>query len=273
MARDLSGVSSDDPGRVANVRVHGRIAAALSAALAALLVPEGAASARTLVALTGTATPAITAFTLTPQTLSLTIDARFSTDGAADELPGTVSKAVIYFPHGPRVNGRLFPSCNPRRLLRLRGATRACPRGSRLGGGTALGASPQFGIGVKERLRVDLYNGKGGRSIIFFLAGLNPVLISGMIVARFDTLRGGRWGYRLTMNVPRNLQEIASGIFASLLDFRVRTGGSVVRGGHRYGYIEALACPPGALVPVRGVFSFRGGERTTTDSYIACGHR
>ena len=30
--------------------------------------------------------------------------------------------------------------------------------------------------------------------------------------------------------------------------------------GHRYGFIETLACPPGALVPVRGVFSFRGGE-------------
>jgi hypothetical protein len=47
----------------------------------------------------------------------------------------------------------------------------------------------------------------------------------------------------------------------------------VVRSGRRYGFIEALACPPGALVPVRGVFSFRGGESTTTDSYIACGHR
>lgn len=241
--------------------------------LVALTAAAPATGARTLVQLSGTATPPISAFTLKPQTLSLTIDARFSTDGAPDELPGTVSKAVIYFPHGPRVNGRLFPSCDPRRLQRLHGATRACPRGSRLGGGSALGASPQFGIGVRERLQVDLYNGKSGRSIIFFLRGLNPVLISGMIVAPFDTLHGGRWGYRLTMNVPHNLQEIASGIFASLLDFRVRTGGSVVRGGHRYGYIEALACPPGALVPVRGVFSFRGGQRTTTDSYIACGHR
>jgi len=242
-------------------------------ALVGLAAAAAAAGARTLVQLTGTATPPISAFTLKPQTLSLTIDASFTNDLGGDELPGTVSKAVIYFPHGPRVNGRLFPSCDPRRLQRLRGASRACPRGSRLGGGTALGASPQFGIGVRERLRVDLYNGRGGRSIIFFLTGLNPVLISGMIVAPFDALRGGRWGYRLTMNVPHGLQEIASGIFASLLDFRVRTGGSVVRGGHRYGFIEALACPPGALVPVRGVFSFRGGERTTTDSYIACGHR
>lgn len=254
------------------MRVQRRIATALAATLAALLLAPAGGGARTLVALTGTATPPISAFTLTPRTLSLSIRAQFSTD-VAGELPGTVSKAVIFFPHGPRVNGRLFPSCNPRRLLRLRGASRACPRGSRLGGGTALGASPQFGIGVRERLTVDIYNGKRGRSLIFFLRGLNPVLVSGMIVAPFDALRGGRWGYRLTMPVPRGLQEIAPDIFASLLDFRVRTGASVVRGGHRYGFIEALACPPGALVPVRGVFSFRGGERTTTDSYIACGHR
>ena len=250
------------------MRVHRTIAAALAAS--ALLA--GSAGARTLVELSGTATPPIGAFTLKPQTLSLTIHASFAND-VAGELPGTVSKAVIFFPHGPRVNGRLFPSCDPRQLRRLRGASRACPRGSRLGGGTALGASPQFGIGVRERLTVDVYNGKGGRSIIFFLRGLNPVLVSGMIVAPFKALRGGRWGYRLTMPVPNELQEIASGIFASLLDFRVRTGGSVVRGGRRYGFIEALACPPGALVPVRGIFSFRGGESTTTDSYIACGRR
>jgi hypothetical protein len=250
------------------VRVHHVIVVAL----AALVALTGSAAAKTLVTLTGVATPPIGDFTLTPRTLSLTIDARFTTD-VAGELPGTVARAVIYFPHGPRVNGRLFPSCDPNRLRRFRGAARACPRGSRLGGGTALGASPQFGIGVRERLQVDLYNGKGGRSIIFVLRGENPVLISGMIVAPFKALRGGRWGYRLTIPVPQDLQEIASGIFASLLDFRVTTGGSVVRGGHRYGYIEALACPPGALVPVRGVFSFRGGESATTDSYIACGHR
>jgi hypothetical protein len=249
------------------VRVHRTIVAALAAC--ALLA--GSAGAKTLVAISGTATPPIGAFTLTPQPLSLTLDTQFSSD-VAGELPGTVSKAVIYFPHGPRVNGRLFPSCDPQRLRRFRGAARACPRGSRLGGGTAVGTSPQF-TGVVEHLKVDLYNGRDGRSIVFFLHGESPVLIAGMIVAPFAALHGRRWGYRLTLNVPHDLQEIASGIFASLLDFKVRAGGSVTVHGHRYGFIESLACPPGALVPVRGVFSFRGGESTTTDSYIACGHR
>src|SRR5215212_7811189 len=174
------------------MRVHRTLAVALTA-LAALAALAGSAGARTVVTLDGTATPPIGDFTLTPRTLSLTIHASFAND-VAGELPGTVSRAVIFFPHGPRVNGRLFPSCNPERLRRLRGASRACPRGSRLGGGTALGASPQFGVGVREHLKVDLYNGKGGRSIIFFLRGLNPVLISGMFVAPLKALHGGRWG-------------------------------------------------------------------------------
>lgn len=244
----------------------------IAAALVALAALAGSAGAKTLVTLDGVATPPIGAFTLTPRTLSLTIDARFRSD-VPGELPGTVSRAVVYFPHGPRVNGRLFPFCDPAELRRLHGSARACPPGSRLGGGTALGASPQFGIGVRERLRVTLYNGRGGRSIIFVLQGLNPVLISGMIVAPFTALHGGRWGYRLTLPVPHDLQEIASDIWASLLDFRVTTGATVRVHGHRYGYIEALACPPGALVPVRGVFSFHDGGSTSTDSYIACGHR
>jgi hypothetical protein len=255
------------------VRVSGACRGLAAGAIAALslLAGSAAAAASTHVAITGVATPAISDFTLTPHTVSLTLETRFSTD-VAGELPGTVAKATIYFPHGPRVNGRLFPACDPRRLQRMHGSPRACPRGSRLGGGTALGTSPQF-QGVIEHLGVELYNGKRGRSIIFFIHGENPVLVAGIIVAPFTALHGGRWGYRLTLNVPHGLQEIATGIFASLLDFKVRTGGSVRRNGHRYGFIETPVCPPGALVPVRGVFAFRGGASTTTDSYIACGHR
>jgi hypothetical protein len=253
------------------MRVSGAVRRLATAvvALAGLAAGPGA-SAKTLVEISGTAGPAISAFTLKPQTLSLTIDTRFASD-VPGTLPGTVSKAVIYFPHGPRVNGRLFPACDPRRLQRMRGSSRACPRGSRLGGGFALGTSPQF-EGVNERAKVELYNGRGGRSIIFWIHGENPVLVAGMIVAPFQELRGGRWGYKLTLPVPHNLQEIATDIFVSLLDFKVTTGGSVVRDGHRYGFIESLACPPGALVPVRGEFQFLDGASASTDSYIACGH-
>lgn len=249
--------------------------AALAIATALLLASAALASARTLVAVGGTVTPPISVFTLKPQILDLSLELRFSSD-VAGELPGTLAKTTIFFPHGPRVNGALFPSCDPQRLLRMRGRRSACPAGSRIGGGTAIGTSPSF-EGVNEQLRVDVYNGPRGRSILLYLQGFNPVAVSGMVNASFTPLRGGRWGYRLSLRVPENLQEISSEIFASLLRFTTRVGGSVrVRENGRMvrrGYIEALACPPGALVPVRGVFGFRDGESVTTDSYIACGHR
>lgn len=252
-----------------------RRVAIVAVAAGVLLAAAASAGARTVVAIDGRVTPPISVFTLTPRILSLELDLRFASD-MPDDLPGTVARATILFPHGPRVNGALFPSCNPQRLLRQRGRPSACPRGSRIGGGTALGTSPSF-EGVNERLTVDLYNGPRGRSILMYLRGLNPVAISGMINASFTPLRGGRWGYRLSLRVPENLQEISPDILASLLRFTTRVGGTVrVRQGGRTvrrGYIEVLACPPGALVPVRGTFGFRDGSSAATDSYIACGRR
>jgi hypothetical protein len=250
--------------------------ASLGLSIGLLLTLAPIAGAKTIVELDGVATPPIVKFTTTPQILSLKIDARFSTD-VPGELAATVRKATIFFPHGPRVNGALFPSCDPAKLRRLRGSRRACPAGSRLGGGTARGTAESF-ESVIETLTVDVYNGPGGRSLLFYLRGLNPVAVSGMIVAPLKRLRGNRkWEYKLTMPVPSGLQEIGPDIFASLITFSTKVGGSVqVRQGGRTvrrGFIEVLACPPGALVPVRGVFDFLGGEHAETDGFVSCGAR
>lgn len=242
--------------------------AALVLAAAALAVP---AAAKTTVTIGGVASPPILAFTTTPQPLSLTVDVRFASDVPGQD-PATVKKATVLFPHGPRVNGALFPSCNPKRLRALRGAASACPRGSHIGSGFALGTSPQF-LGVTERLRVDLYNAAHGRSILFYIQGEHPTAIAGMIVASFQAIHDPRWAYRLTLNVPHDLQEISPGIFASLHRFNTKVGASVVVHGVRRSYIEVLACPPGALVPVRGTFDFLGAASASSNGYIACGGR
>lgn len=252
---------------------HGRLPL-LSVAIGALLALPAAASAKTIVEIGGVASPPIIKFTTTPQILSLKFTANFSND-VPGELAATVRKATIFFPHGPRVNSALFPSCDPAKLQRMRGSRRACPRGSRIGGGKARGTAESF-ESVIETLTVDVYNGPGGKSLLFYLRGLNPVAVSGMIKAPFQRLRGNRkWEYKLTLPVPRGLQEIGPDIFASLISFTTTVGGTVrVREGGRTvkrGFIEALACPPGALVPVRGEFDFLGGERYVTDDFVSCG--
>jgi hypothetical protein len=251
---------------------HRRLGLALLAALALTAAAPAHAGAKTLVRIGGTVGPAIIPFTTTPQPLALTVDVHLSTD-VPDTEPATITRATVWFPHGPRVNGALFPSCDPRALERAHGLRRACPAGSRIGGGVAIGEAPQL-PGVTERLRVDVYNGPGGRSVVFWLHGDVPVSISGMIVAPLRAIHSHRWAYRLTLPVPHALQEVGPDIFASLLRFttrvgateRVRVGGRTVR----RGYIEALACPPGALVPIHARFDFRGRTHATADGYVGC---
>jgi hypothetical protein len=246
--------------------------AATGLAATALATLAVASPAKTLVQLGGSVGPAIIPFTTTPQPLSLLFDVRLSTDVPGGD-PATITKTVILFPHGPRVNGSLFPSCDPKQLQRRRGSPAACPRGSRLGKGTALGTSPQF-HGVDERLSVEVYNAHRGRGLVFWLHGDIPVFINGLIDASLVPIHSHMWAYRLTLKVPRSLQELIPGTFASLLRFTTKVGGTtrVREGGRlvRRGYIEALACPPGALVPVQGTFDFLDHEAVTSNGYVTC---
>ena len=245
------------------------LAAAVGAS--ALLLLVGAAGAKTIVKVGGVASPTIVAFTTTPHTLSVKLDFDFSTD-VPDTDPATVKQAEIFFPHGYRTNGALFPSCDPKRLRRLQGSPSACPRGSRLGSGTAVGTSPQF-HGITERLKVDVYNARHGRGILLYLRGLRPVAIGGLVDASFVPIHTRRWGYKLTAKVPAGLQKLGSGIYASLLHMTTKVGASIRVHGVRHGFIEALACPPGALVPLHSVWSFVGGGSADGDGYISCGPR
>ncbi|MGB7159011.1 MAG: hypothetical protein WBD40_13155 [Tepidisphaeraceae bacterium] len=237
------------------------------------LVAAPAASARTAVALSGTVTPAITGFPTTPQNVALTMEGRVVGDDIEGLFPATSTKIVMEFTHGARVNGALFPSCDPARLARLRGRPSACPRGSKIGSGFAFGTA----ISVTARLRMDIYNGPRGRSMLFYFSANNPVLIRDMINAPFEQLRGNpRYGFRITLPIPPGLQELTDGVVTSLRQFKAKVGGMTVttrvRGRtEKRGFIEAMTCPPQALVIVRGIFSFRTIPTQTIDSYMGCG--
>ncbi|HST39714.1 MAG TPA: hypothetical protein VLK58_09410 [Conexibacter sp.] len=251
------------------IRGGALLALAAAGGLFAVSAPAGA---RTSVALSGAVSPALTGFPTTPQNVRLTMEGRIVGDDIEGVFPATTTRIVMSFTHGARVNGRYFPSCDPVRLQALRGAPKACPRGSKIGEGWAFGTA----ISVTARLKMDVYNGPGGRSMLFYFATDNPVVIRDMIDAPFVALRGGRYGFRLTLPVPPGLQEISEGMVTSLRQFRATVGGMTVKVRERgrvvrRGFIEAMTCPPGALVTVRGVFTFQTAPPATTDSYLGCG--
>lgn len=254
-------------------RPHRAMAPIALTAACALLAIAAPAGARTAVAISGAVTPAITGFPTTPQNVALTMEGRLVGDDVDGRFPATSTRIVMEFTHGARVNGAYFPSCDPRRLERMRGRSGACPRGSKIGSGFAFGTA----ISVTARLRMDVYNGPRGRSMLFYFSCDNPVLIRQMIDARFEQLRGNRnYGFRLTLPIPEGLQELTDGMVTSLRQFKAKVGGMTVTTRERgrtvkRGFIEAMTCPPGALVITRSQFSFRGIPSQTIDSHLGCG--
>lgn len=244
--------------------------AALTVAVAAVAALAAPAAAKTTAKLTGRVTPVISGFPTTPQSVNLNLHLSFASDPPG-QLDWTLTRATVWFTHGARVNARLFPACDARRLAVRRGDPRACPRGSRIGRGTVVGAA----IGVRERLAVEVYNGKGGH-VLMWIHGVNPIDIAGLLNGPLTALRGGLYGFRFTTAVPFGLQQLGAGIWASVTDFNVTIGATTrVRVGRRLvkrGYIETYVCPPGALLQARGDFTFRDGTAATTSGpLLRCG--
>lgn len=253
-------------------RSVGTILLACAASGAGLLATAGTASARTQVAITGGVTPTISGFPTQPKGVRLTLSGRMIGDDVEGMFPATTKRIVWWFTHGARVNGALFPYCNPKRLAAARGSSRACPKGSKIGGGWVVATA----ISVTARVRIDVYNGRGGRSMIFYFSTQRPVVVNDMLVAPFQRLKGGRYGFKLTMDIPPGLQELTPGMVTSVRDFTTTVGGMKATGrvgGRRVtrSFIETMACPPGALVVARGQFFFRDVAPITVDSHLGCG--
>jgi len=227
----------------------------------------GAATAPTQASINGTISPAVSSTSGKPRSVALSIVTRFQTNPSGGQ-PATVTQAVIYFGHGSIVNARLFPSCNPTRLNKI--GPKACSKGSRIGAG----AVTAIGAGLPETLALTAFNGPGGRSVLFYLNGNTPLKVAQAIQAPMVPIKSRFYAYKLTLNTPPNLQ-VLSGIVVATTSFSSTIKATVVRRVHhrrvRLGYIEVPLCPPGAIVPLQGVFSFMGAPSETVNSGIDCG--
>jgi hypothetical protein len=234
------------------------------AVLAASLAVASPASA-TKVTIEGHLTPVIRLFQPRPVPAALAIDLKFVGDDGGE--PPTLQNAAIKFPYGANFNGKLFPGCDPAKLEAK--GKKGCSAASKIGGGFAIGADPSGGI--RQNVDVTLYNGKGGRSIVFYLIGNgDPLSFAVPFAGAFSTFSGGDWHYGLDVPVPEALQRVA-GIDISVEQFSVKVSATRRIKGRKRGIVEAIVCPPGTLVPVSGTFSFRDNPQVKQDSYITCG--
>jgi hypothetical protein len=212
----------------------------------------------------GSVSPVIRGFPESPQALSMKIDLAFDTNPPGG-TPPTVGRAVLSFPYGARLNSRRFPSCT---AARLKGGPGRCPSGSRLGTGSVTAVVNNQQVPVQ----LDLVNGPRGRSILFLFRASTPVNIAEVVQAPLQTISDARYRYRLTLAVPQVLQQPVAGLTVGVRRFTATLQRKRIRvRGERIGFIEALACPPGARIPLRGDFTYVNGGNQSVDSFLTCG--
>jgi hypothetical protein len=244
------------------------IAIVLVTLACAAWIPVALANApgeQTVPELSGSAGPTMDRVGGAPKSVALTVNLGFRSL-LTDQLPATLARAELWFTRGAVVNGRFFPSCTAARLA----ANRRCPSGSRLGRAQIEAAVGTVADRLDVPLRADLYNGPGGRSVIFHFRASQPVSIDVPVQAPLVRVRERFYAYKLTVPVPENLQAPA-GLETSVQSFRVTVKGTVRRNGRQRGWIETSLCPPGAQVPMRGRFTFRDRVQKSVTSSIVCG--
>jgi hypothetical protein len=227
------------------------------------LTSAGGAAADTRVELEGRLSPVIREVPRKPPAMTLRMTARFIGDGPGFQPP-ILDHSVIRFPYGSRLNNRLFPHCEPA-LINRRGP-RVCPKGSLIGRGYANVLADT----ERQRLTVRMFNGRGGRSIVFYFHGTNPARVDVAFAAPLRRLRGGMWNYVLNVPVPETLQVVA-GIPIYVREFVSTVGATRRVDGRQRGFIEAWSCPPGGQAPVRGDFDFLESAPVGVRSWIRCG--
>jgi hypothetical protein len=203
----------------------------------------------------------------------ISLRTRFTITDPDAPAPLQLTRTLLRFPKGAVVNGRRFPRCKIE-ALRARGP-RACPRGSKLGSGTARGAAPPIVDNVNAK--VSLYNGAGGGRnpsvIIYSIPDLGPIIT---LEGEIEPDRNGPYGYVLDVAVPP-IKTLPSAPDASVTFFDVTTRNLTLRRrGRTIHYIEGPVLCDGTFFLLDGAFSYQGGvthtvlERFTLDGGPRC---
>jgi hypothetical protein len=145
-------------------------------------------------------------------------------------------------------------------------ALSACPKGSRIGGGTVRATAVE--LGVSSDAKVAIFNGPGGRSIVFNFHATVPADINDSVDAPL-VRQHGKYSYKLTLALPHDLQEILDGVFVSVQKVHIVTKASTKVRGRTRGYIEANKCPKSGKAPLHSEFSFLDGSTALSDSNVA----
>jgi hypothetical protein len=185
---------------------------------------------------------------------ALTVDMHVALDPADPSF--ATRSAVIHFDKGLVFNSAKFPSCTE---AQARTGASACTK-AKVGGGSAVGLA----LGQLEALKITAYNGPSGKSILLRVVGASPLQIDTVINGKLKS-DSGKFGRKLDVTIPTNLQQPLNGVFATLTSFVTRVGGN----SKGTPFVALKGCSGGKL-QFKGDFTFTDGSKQSPVSTTAC---
>jgi hypothetical protein len=158
-----------------------------------------------------------------------------TTAPAADDQPFATKATVVHLDKNFVFKGKNAKSCSNSQVL---SDQTKCPSGSKLGAGKATGSA----LGQTENLTVTAFNGPGGNKLELHVVGSSPLVIDSVIEGVLVS-DSGLYGKKLTVEIPENLQQPLTGVFATLTDFQVSLKGGTAS----KPYIGLKGCSGGKL--------------------------
>ncbi len=191
-----------------------------------------------------------------PRNVRLTV--KLHTAAGPSDGPFATSKTVVHLDKSLVFNGKALKTCS--QALVQQDNTR-CPKGSKVGTGFAHAVA----AGAPEDLTVTAYNGPGGNKLELLVLGSTPLVVHGTIEGKLVKDKG-KYGNKLLVNVPSNLQQPVQGLYATLQEFDTILKGT---GKKKKPYIGLAACKHKKLnVAVDYVFS--DGSKGHASTTAAC---
>jgi hypothetical protein len=166
-----------------------------------------------------------------PRNVKLSIE--LITNPSANDAPFATKSTTVHFDKNLKLGGKYLKTCSAQQV-RLN--DQKCPRGSRVGSGSA--SATAAALGQTESLTVTAYNGPGGNKLELLLHGTTPLPIHDVIEGKIVSDKG-KFGRKLVVNIPETLQQPVTGVYATLTDFKTTVKGT---GSKKRPYIGLAGC-------------------------------
>ena len=172
-------------------------------------------------------------------------------------MPFATKEAVIHFDKALIFSPKKFKTCS---AAKVQASETSCPKGSKVGSGSAVGTA----IGQTSNLKVSAFNGPKGKLMLHVTAS-TPLQIDAVIQASLKKDKG-KYGSKLVVPIPENLQQPVPGVFATLKQFVT----SVKATSKGVPYVGLASCPKSKKLSFKGDFTFTDGTTLSATDTVKC---